>query len=131
MTVPATGQPYVSTLSATLAQDIDVIQSSSHMHKFGTNFVATATLPDGGTEPLYETTSWDQPRPALFPTPIHLPQGTTITWSCTDVNTTGTTLTFGEYAQTNVMCISINIFYPVQNIDNPVLGATTGGIGGL
>jgi hypothetical protein len=42
------------------------------------------------------------------------------------VNTTGQELTFGESAVTNVMCISSNIFYPVSDVTNPVLGATSG-----
>ena len=53
---------------------------------------------------------------------MHLASGTTITWSCTYVNDTGSALTFGESAQTNVMCISEFIYYPVQNVANPVLG---------
>ena len=76
------------------------------MHKFGKSFVATATPPGGTAQTLYQTTSWDEPKPTVFSTPLHLPSGTTISRSCTDVNTTGQILTFGEYAQTNVMCIS-------------------------
>jgi hypothetical protein len=98
------------------------------MHKFGTNFIATATPPGGAAQTLYQTTEWDEPKPTNFTTPLHLVSGTTITWSCTDVNTTGQTLTFGEYAQTNVMCISVNIFYPVQDVNNPVLGSAIGGL---
>jgi hypothetical protein len=66
--------------------------------------------------------------PEVFSTPLHLTSGTTITWSCTDLNTTSSTLTFGEYAETNVMCISVNIFYPVTNVANPVLGTPIGGL---
>jgi hypothetical protein len=128
MTVPPTGEPYVSTDSALLDQDVNIMAAVSHMHKFATSFVATTTTPEGSTQPLYQTTSWDQPKTAFFTTPLHLPKGTSINWSCTDVNTTGETLTFGEYAQTNVMCISVSIFYPVTNINNPVLGSTVGGL---
>jgi hypothetical protein len=135
MTVPATGQPYVSTESNAIPQDVNILMSASHMHKFGTNFIATATTPDdggtdGGTLTLYQTTSWDQPKALNYSPPLFLPRGTTITWSCTDVNTTGQELTFGEYAQTNVMCISIHIFYPVSDITNPIIGNAPG-IGGL
>jgi hypothetical protein len=42
------------------------------------------------------------------------------------VNTTGQELTFGESAETNVMCISSNIFYPVTDVTNPVLGNPAG-----
>jgi hypothetical protein len=128
MTVPPTGQPYVTTSSSTLDQDVNILTSASHMHKFGTNFVATATEPDGGTLMLDQTTSWDQPKSNEFTPALHLPSGTKITWSCTDVNSTGKTLTFGEYAETNVMCISVNIFYPVSDVTNPVIGSTIGGL---
>jgi hypothetical protein len=128
MTVPATGQPVVSSDSQTLNQEVNILLASSHMHKFATNFVSTATPPGGTAQTLYSTTQWDEPKPAWFTTPLQFPSGTTIKWSCTDVNSTGKELTFGEYAQTNVMCISVNIFYPVQDIANPVLGSGVGGL---
>jgi hypothetical protein len=128
MTVPPTGQPVVSSDSQTLNQEVNILLTSSHMHKFATNFVSTATPPGGTAQTLYSTTQWDEPKPAWFATPLQFPSGTTIKWSCTDVNNTGKALTFGEYAQTNVMCISVNIFYPVQDITNPVLGSGVGGL---
>jgi hypothetical protein len=128
MTVPATGKPVVSTDSNTLGQEVYILESSSHMHKFGQSFTATATPPGGAAQTLYTTTQWDEPKPTVYSTPIHLPAGTTLTWSCTDINTTSQTLTFGEYAQTNVMCISVSIFYPVTDITNPVLGTPIGGL---
>ena len=127
MSVPATGKPVVSTQSLAVNQDVNIITASSHMHKFGSLFVSTATPPGGQPIQLYTTTNWDEPKATVFATPLHLPSGTTITWSCTDTNTTGQTLTFGEYANTNVMCISVNIFYPVTDINNPVLGSAIGG----
>ena len=127
MSVPATGKPVVSTQSNTLGQEVYILESSSHMHKFGQSFTATATPPGGAAQTLYETMDWNEPKPTVFPTPLHLPSGTSISWSCTDVNTTKSTLTFGEYAETNVMCISVNIFYPVQDVTNPVLGTPIGG----
>jgi hypothetical protein len=127
MSVPATGQPVVSTASMKLNQAVDIMLSASHMHKFATDFTATVTPPGGAAQTLYTTKQWDEPRPTAFPTPLHLPSGTNFTWSCTDVNTTASTLTFGEYAEKNVMCISVSIFYPVQDITNPVLGSAIGG----
>src|SRR5450432_774775 len=52
ITVPSTGQPVVSTQSATLNQDVNIIAAASHMHKFGTNFISTATAPDGTMQTL-------------------------------------------------------------------------------
>ena len=128
MSVPVGTQPYVSTQSNTLGQDVYILETSSHMHKFGQSFTATYTPPAGQAQTLYTTTQWDEPPPQVFAQPLHLSSGTTITWSCTDVNSTKNTLTFGEYAETNVMCISVNIFYPVADVTNPVLGTPIGGL---
>jgi hypothetical protein len=128
MSVPPTGQPVVSSSSMTLNQDVNILLTSSHMHKFATNFISTATPPGGTAQTLYTTTQWDEPIPVRFSTPLQFPSGTTFSWSCTDVNNTGEKLTFGEYAQTNVMCIAVDIFYPVQDITNPVLGSGVGGL---
>src|SRR5450432_941785 len=127
MTVTATGQPYVSTQSVAVNQDVNILTASSHMHKFANKFVSTATPPGGQPRHLYTTTAWDEPKALTFATPLHLTSGTIITWSCTDTNTTGKTLTFGEYANTNVMCISVNIFYPVADVNNPTIGSVIGG----
>jgi hypothetical protein len=104
-----------SSRSYTLPQDVNVLWTGSHMHKYGTNFVATTST--GVT--LVQTTQWAEPKATVFQPPLHLPAGTSITWTCTDVNTTGTTLTFGESANTNVMCILVSGFYPVTNVANP------------
>jgi len=106
-----------STGTYTLPQDVYLLSSDSHMHKYGTNFVATTST--GVT--LFQTTQWQEPPAKVFSPPLHLTSGTGVTWTCTDVNTTGQTLTFGESAQTNVMCISVSIFYPVSDVTNPVI----------
>jgi hypothetical protein len=135
MTVPATGctcpatsstctvqAQCESTSSYTLTQDVYILTADSHMHKYATNFVATTST--GVT--LFTTQEWQEPPPEVYSPPLHLTSGTTITWTCTDVNTTGQELTFGESAETNVMCISSNIFYPVTDVTNPVLGNPAG-----
>ncbi len=124
ISVAATGQPVVTTSTFTLPQNVSIMTSSSHMHKFATNFVSTAS--SGQT--LYTTTQWDEPKALPYSPPLVLNAGTTITWSCTDVNTTGVTLTFGESANSNVMCIAVDIFYPVSDVTNPVLGSAISGI---
>src|SRR5580658_8783028 len=111
-----------STSSYQLTQDVYILTADSHMHKYATNFVATTS--NGLT--LFTTTQWAEPPPKVYSPPLLIPSGTTITWTCTDVNTTGQELTFGESAETNVMCISSNIFYPVSDVSNPVLGNPTG-----
>jgi hypothetical protein len=111
-----------STASYTLPQDVNILSADSHMHKYATNFVATTST--GLT--LFQTSQWSEPAPKVYSPALHLTSGTSITWTCTDVNGTGQALTFGESAKTNVMCISSNIFYPVSDVTNPVLGNAAG-----
>jgi hypothetical protein len=101
----------------TLPQDVNIMFSASHMHKEATNFIATA-----GSQTLFTTTQWAEPAAKQYSPPLLLKKGTAINWTCTYNNTTSQTLTFGESAQTNVMCISTSIFYPVADVTNPVLG---------
>jgi len=110
----------VSTDSYTLPQDVSIMSSASHMHHYGTNFVSTAS--SGQT--LYSTTQWAEPPGKPYSPPLPLTSGTTISWSCTYDNTGGTLLSFGESALNNVMCISISVFFPVSDINNPVLGSS-------
>jgi hypothetical protein len=114
--IPATGQPYTATASCNVAQDVNLLSADSHMHKRATAFVATAS---GQT--LYQTNLWADPTLTVYTPPIHLASGTPITWSCTYVNETSSPLTFGESAASNVMCIYQGTFYPVADVNNPIL----------
>ncbi|HVW25875.1 MAG TPA: hypothetical protein VHC69_10920 [Polyangiaceae bacterium] len=101
--------PGMSTQSKTytLSQDINLMDAASHMHKQGIHFVATTNT--GQT--LYDGTDWQEPQARSFDPPLHLASGTRITWACTYNNTTGTTLSFGESAASNEMCIFPGEFY--------------------
>jgi hypothetical protein len=114
--IPPTGQPVTSSATCNLPQDVNVLSSASHMHQRATDFVATS----GGVL-LYQSNDWDSPVPAVFSPPRLLKSGADLTWTCTYVNDTGSWLTFGESAKTNVMCISVSIFYPVTDVSNPVI----------
>jgi hypothetical protein len=111
------GSPYTSSMTYLLEQDVNILSTDSHMHQRATNFVATTST--GQT--LYQTMQWNEPPPATFSPPLHLSSGTSITWSCSYVNDTGLPLVFGPSAQTNVMCISQSIFYPVNDVRHPVV----------
>jgi hypothetical protein len=93
--------------SYTLSEDVSLIGAGSHMHKQGTHFVAQTNT----GETIYDGTDWQEPKPKLYAPPLNLTAGTTITWSCTYQNDTGRTLTFGESALTNEMCIFPGEFY--------------------
>jgi hypothetical protein len=102
----------------TLPQDIKIMTTWSHMHQQATNFVATTST---GTT-LFTTTEWAEPPAKDLSPPLALTKGTSISWSCTYDNMTKNTLTFGQSAQTNVMCISLSVFYPVSDVNDPVIG---------
>jgi hypothetical protein len=114
--VPPTDMPAVSTATCNIPQDVNIMSSASHMHQRATNFTSTS-----GGQLLYTSTDWDSPVPATFSPARLLKAGSDLTWSCTYVNDTGSWLTFGESAATDVMCISVSIFYPVTDISNPVI----------
>lgn len=94
--------------TCTLPYDMNLIKAGSHMHKHGTHFDATI-----GAEKIFETTTWDEPKPALFAPALAVKGGEKLDFNCTFVNNSPNTLTFGESAETNEMCIFVSSFYPV------------------
>ena len=94
------------TIPPTFGQ-IGLIGGVSHMHKWATNFVANTST---GVK-LYETTQWDEPVATGYDPPVLLNPGDKITWTCTYNNDSGRTLTFGESAAINEMCIFTGRFY--------------------
>jgi hypothetical protein len=104
--------PGVSTQTGSyvLPTDIWLLGAASHMHRLGTHFEAKT---DDGTM-LYQTDEWAEPAPARFDPPLALTTGTRIDWSCEYANDTGTTITFGDSAVKNEMCIFPGEFYNEQ-----------------
>lgn len=102
--------PGMSTQSRTfnVPSDINVMIAVSHMHSRATAFSATTST----GETVYKGTSWNEPVPTVYTPPMPIAAGTVITWACTYNNTTGMTLTFGESANTNEMCILAGMAYP-------------------
>jgi hypothetical protein len=90
-----------------LPMDMSLMKASSHMHQHGTSFQATAA-----GQPLYQTTTWNDPKPAAFSPPKQLHAGDPLHFECAFQNDGNTTLTFGESAQTDEMCIFVGAFYP-------------------
>lgn len=86
---------------------IGLLGAGSHMHSRGTHFVASTST---GVK-LYETTDWQEPAPTTYDPPVMMNPGDQLTWSCTYNNTTSSTLTFGEHAATNEMCIFVGRFF--------------------
>lgn len=105
LTVP----PGQSTQAKSYAMPLDIklIGAASHMHMHAVNF--TSQTSDG--RQIYTSTQWNEPVGAAYDPPILISKGTSIKWACSYTNTGGT-LTFGEHAQTNEMCIFTGIYYP-------------------
>jgi hypothetical protein len=101
--------PGVSTQTASyvLPKDIYLLGAASHMHKWGTHFEAKTD--DGYV--LYQTDEWAEPAPFHFDPPLALTKGTRIDWSCDYANDTGETITFGDSAVKNEMCIFPGEFF--------------------
>jgi hypothetical protein len=104
----APNSPGQATKTCTLPYDVKLINAVSHMHQYSTHFVATAS----SGETVYETTDWDEPEPAVFEPPLPLAGGTEITFTCSYQNTSGGTLTFGDSAKENEMCILAGAYFP-------------------
>jgi hypothetical protein len=94
--------------TCTLPSEIQLIDVVSHMHRFGTAFVATT---DSG-QTLYQTNDWEEPVPAQFQPALTLAPGTKITYTCSYQNTLGQSLSFGESAVNDEMCILSGTYYP-------------------
>ncbi len=103
--------------SCPLPGGINLMLASSHMHQRATAF--TAKTADGTM--LYATDQWAEPKPRVFTPVLAIPQKTTVEWGCTYDNQTNQTLTFGEFAATNVMCIFTAHYYPVADPHNPTI----------
>jgi hypothetical protein len=92
----------------TLPYDMNLIKASSHMHKHGTSFDATIA-----GETVYQTTTWSDPVPELFDPTKLVHGGDPLSFSCNFLNDSSSTLTFGESALTNEMCIFVASYYPI------------------
>lgn len=86
---------------------IGLVAGGTHMHKRGVRF--TAKTSTGAM--LADVATWDEPPALKYDPPIMLNPGDTISWTCTYDNDTGKTLTFGESAEDNEMCIYLGRFF--------------------
>jgi hypothetical protein len=104
---------------------IGLLFAISHMHKQGVHFVATTS---SGIS-LLDTTDWDEAPPVNYAQPVILNPGDAISWTCTYQNPTQQTITYGDSALKNEMCIYIARFFSSPNGDDlecetPVANAT-------
>jgi hypothetical protein len=96
-------------------------QMSSHSHK---QSVATAVM--DGSNMLFQSTDWEHPGERKWDVadPYYQFQNPQITWSCTYDNT-GTnasrTITDGQSAQTNEMCMATAYYFPANGAKGCVM----------
>jgi hypothetical protein len=105
--VPAGALGATAQKTCKLPWDVKLLQSSGHMHRHGTSFVAT-----GGGNTLFSSTAWSDVPAQRFDPPLSLGAGTDVTFTCTSDNPGPAPLVYGESAQTNEMCIFSAQFYP-------------------
>jgi hypothetical protein len=114
---PGMGQQVSTTCTvpATYGQ-IGLVGGGTHMHSRGIKEVATTNK---GVE-LANVDTWNEPPPIAYNPYITMDPGDSITWTCTYNNNTGMTLTFGESAATNEMCIYLARYYSTNANDTQV-----------
>jgi hypothetical protein len=116
--VPVTpvSSPVPESSTWSVSKDVTVFTSWSHMHRTAIDFTASLN----GTT-FYDEKSWDSP--PLYPhnPPIQMKAGDALTWSCSYYNDTGGTLTFGDSAVNNVMCIYFGQYYPADTTNPDIL----------
>jgi hypothetical protein len=110
---PGAGAKVTTSCTVPAGSPVGLIGGGSHMHARGVHFIANTST---GVK-LIETTEWAEPEPVAYDPPITLNPGDKITWECTYNNTTGSTLTFGESAEKNEMCIYLARYYSNPNGD--------------
>jgi hypothetical protein len=91
--------------------DVNLFTATSHMHQHGVHFVAR----DDQGQLLYETNEWAEPAPWTFAPPRRLEAGTSVHIHCDYVNDSALSLSFGESAATNEMCIFAAAYYPAPD----------------
>jgi hypothetical protein len=114
--VPPSSQPVTVGSSCTLPQDMNVFAISAHMHSRATHFDATS-----GGKMLYAADQLADLPPGAFSPPLQLKAGADLSWSCGYTNETSQDLSYGASALSNVMCNTVLAFYPLQDLNSPLL----------
>jgi len=83
--IPPGEKTYTIQDSTILAADVRVLSAAAHAHYLGKEMKATATLPDGTTQPLLWIQDWDfnWQEGYVYKQPVFLPKGTRIEVSIT------------------------------------------------
>ena len=106
---------YPKTQTPITAESYTIFTNWSHMHQYASDFQALTN----GTK-FYDENNWNEPtlitalNDPMKVLPLQMKAGQSITWQCQYTNPTSMDMPFGDYAQTNVMCIYIGQYYPAD-----------------
>jgi hypothetical protein len=92
-----------------ISTSYQIFTSWQHMHKYSLEFQASI---NGSV--FYDSTQWDEPALTTHSPYLQVPAGAKISWQCNYYNPTSSTMTFGDSAQTNVMCIYLGQYFPAD-----------------
>ncbi len=92
--------------------------SISHMHQWSLGFTASTN-----NNVFYSNTNWSSPPLFLHDPVIAMTSSQSITWTCSYYNDTGMTLTFGDSAKSNIMCIYMGDYYPANSTEPDIIAA--------
>ncbi|HEX4337095.1 MAG TPA: hypothetical protein VH062_14355 [Polyangiaceae bacterium] len=99
--------------SQVMPADVKILQATGHMHSRGTHFVANAVSATGALpRQIWASDTWDEPPSTDYTPGFAIPGGDSVQFTCTYQNATSKTLSLGESAATNEMCLFFGVYYP-------------------
>ena len=109
-----------ATMTCPIPQDFNPALLWSHMHHRAANFIAH-TDDDAAANALgvlYEEPDWNEPKPRVYPSdpPVTLHAGSHITFSCDFNNESDATISYGNSADKNEMCIFHGMYWPRMTV---------------
>jgi len=105
--------PTTATWGGGLPGNYSIYASISHMHQWSLGFTASTN-----GKAFYTESDWSSPQLRLHSPVVPMSANQSITWTCSYYNDTAMTLSFGDSAKSNIMCIYMGDYYPA-NATNP------------
>jgi hypothetical protein len=102
-----------SEMSCPLRNDVTLVRAQSHMHRRGVGFGATAHFPDGKSQELYATDTWERVPTQVWPNGQAVPAGSNIQYFCDYQNAEDRTVWQGPKTS-DEMCVFAAAYYPAN-----------------
>jgi len=112
--VPPGGEATVSR-TCEIPTAAEIVWVVSHMHAHGTH----AQIAMGDVQ-LYASDTWVDPPTHVFDPPRAVPAGTELTFSCSYLNTSTSTVTFGPSLETDEMCVMVGAYVDRSGTGEPL-----------